>query len=508
MKRLLSSLELHTLDAAAPSAGVSTLKLMERAGEALAHEAIKDSSKASRFFVFCGPGNNGGDGFVATGILSALGRRVECELVGDEKKLKGDAATNYEALLETGFEFSPRIEAVPGKNDVVIDALLGTGLNRAPEGALAESIGRINTARANGARVVSADIASGAQSDTGQIFEPVVKADVTVSFAWLKRGQAMEPAASSGGRVELVDIGLPEKLLERLEEPPVWLLEEPDVKRLVPSREANTNKGSFGHVLVVAGSAHKTGAAALSGLAALRGGAGLVTVATRSSALPWVMVQAPELMGAPLGDDGALGVRDLNALLEAAEKKSAIVIGPGIERGDDTHRLLGDFLEETTVPVVIDADGLNALVGHLEVLQRARGDLILTPHPGEFARLVDRTVQEVQGNRIELARRFATTHQIVLVLKGARTLIVRPDGTVFINPTGNAGLATGGTGDVLSGLLGALLAQRLSCEDAAVAGVWAHGAAADLVKARTGEMGLIASDLLGGLCEVWARWER
>ena len=508
MKRVLSAQEMRTIDASAPDFGISTHALMSRAGEALAQEALRDAARTARFFVFCGPGNNGGDGFVATGIISALGRKVQCELAGDEKALRGDAATHYEALIETGFELSERIETVPGRGDVVIDALLGTGLNRAPEGTIAEAIERIQTARANGARVVSADLPSGVQSDTGQIFEPAVQADATVSFAWLKRGQVIEPGVSRCGKIEVVDIGLTADSLEQLVGPATWLLEEADAKKLLPPRSADTNKGSFGHVLVVAGSPGKTGAAALSALAALRGGAGLVSVATRASALPWVMVHASELMGVSLGADGPIGVRDLNALLEAADKKAAIVIGPGIERGDDTHRLLGDFLEETSVPVVLDADALNALVGHLDVLQRAKADLILTPHPGEFARLIDRSVKDVQADRIELARAFATSHQIVLVLKGARTVIARPDGTVFINPTGNSGMATGGTGDVLSGLLGALLGQKLSSEDAAIVGVWVHGMAGDLVKARTGELGLIASDLISGFSEVWTRWQR
>lgn len=508
MKRILSAAEMRAVDAESDLLGISSLKLMESAGEALAHVAIREAGKGGRFFVICGPGNNGGDGFVATGILSALGRQVYCELVGEEPMLKGDARINYDALLETGFVLSERIPYVPGPNDVIVDALLGTGLNKPVKSEMAEAISNINEWRKRGAKVVSADIASGLNADTGQLSDPSVRADVTVSFAFPKRGQVIEPGVSFGGRLEVPDIGIPPVALAVLKDPPVFLVDENDIKALIPKRDANTNKGTFGHVLVIAGSPGKTGAAALSAKAALRGGAGLVTVCTRADALPQVMQHAPELMGIALKNSGAMSVRDLNELLEAAEKKSAIVFGPGIDRTDDTHRMIGAFLEEVSCPVVIDADGLNAIVDHLSVLSRAKSDLILTPHPGEFARLIGKPTAEVQANRIELARTFARTHQVVLVLKGARTIIARPDGTVTINPTGNAGMATGGTGDVLSGLLGALLAQHLSSEDAAVAGTYVHGLAGDLMKERHGEMGLIASDLIDGLSEVWKRWGR
>jgi NAD(P)H-hydrate epimerase len=213
-------------------------------------------------------------------------------------------------------------------------------------------------------------------------------------------------------------------------------------------------------------------------------------------------------MGVPLRGEGELNRRDLNALLDALEGKNAAVIGPGIPRGPDTTDLLGDFLEEATCPCVLDADALNALVGHLDIFQRAKGRLVLTPHPGELARLLNITTEELQRNRISIARSFAMDHHVVLVLKGARTLIARPDGHVFVNPTGNPGMATGGTGDVLAGLCGALIAQGLSPADAAITGAYVHGRAGDLLRDRRGEMGLIASDLLEGLTEVWRAWER
>ena len=333
-------------------------------------------------------------------------------------------------------------------------------------------------------------------------------ADVTTTFGYVKRGQVIEPGASRCGRLEIIDIGIPRATEKVLSGPGVYLLEEGDVRGRIPKRRADSHKGTYGHVLVIGGSWGKTGAASLAALAALRGGAGLVTVATRPEALVPVMQHAPEIMGLELVNEGALGPRDLNTLLDAAEGKQAVVFGPGIARDEDTWKLLGPFLEELTCPCVLDADGLNALAGHLELLQQAKSELLLTPHPGEMARLLNITTAEVQKNRVALTSAFAKDHQVVLVLKGARTLIGRDDGTVFINQTGNPGMATGGTGDVLAGLCGALLGQGLSTEDAAVAGTWVHGLAGDFAKEQRGEMGLVASDLLQGLGEVWRRWSR
>lgn len=509
MKRALTAAEMRSVDAASADHGMPGSVLMENAGEALTQAALKEAGQGGRFFVLCGLGNNGGDGLVVARKLAGHGRSVFVELTGEGTALQHDAARNFDALVACGVTPAPiPPELGAGQGDVVVDALLGTGLSRAPEGRIAEAIGRISAWRAAGARVVSADLPSGLDSDTGLPLSPCVSADVTLSFGYVKRGQVIEPGASRCGRLEIIDIGIPRAAEKVLTGPGVYLLEESDVRGRIPRRRADSHKGTYGHVLVIGGSWGKTGAASLAALAALRGGAGLVTVATRPEALVPVMQHAPEIMGLELVNEGALGPRDLNALLDAAEGKQAVVLGPGIERDDDTWKFLGAFLEELTCPCVIDADGLNALAGHLELLQRAKSELLLTPHPGEMARLLNLTTPEVQKNRVALTSAFAKDHQVVLVLKGARTLIGRDDGTLFINQTGNPGMATGGTGDVLSGLCGALLAQGLSTEDAAVAGTWVHGLAGDLAKEQRGEMGLIASDLLQGLGEVWRRWSR
>lgn len=509
MKRALNTLQMREVDKAADAHGMPASVLMENAGEALAQRALKMASPQGRFLVLCGIGNNGGDGLVAARKLAAHGRLVNVELVGVKDALDGEAHRNLKALTASAVSITPISDELPvGAGDVVIDAIFGTGVSRAPEAKHANAIGRISVWRAAGAKVLAADLPSGLQTDNGVPFAPCVAADVTLSFGFLKVGQALEPGASLCGELEVVDIGIPRAAHSVLKEPHVYLLEESDVRGRLPVRKPESHKGTFGHLLVIAGGWGKTGAAALAGLAALRTGAGLVTVATRPEALVPVMSFAPELMGVELVNDGPLGPSDLNPLLEAAEGKQAVVFGPGIPRGDETPKLLAALLEELSIPCVLDADGLSALAGHLDMLKKAKGELLLTPHPGEMARLADKTVVEVNQNRIISARSIAAENHVVVALKGARTLIAREDGTVFINPTGNPGMATGGTGDVLAGVCGALLAQGLSPEDAAVTGVYAHGLAGDLVAKRKGLMGLIASDLLVGLGEVWVRWGR
>jgi NAD(P)H-hydrate epimerase len=509
VKRVLTAAEMRAVDAASAEHGMPSAVLMENAGQALAKAALALAGPQGRFLVLCGMGNNGGDGLVAARVLHGLGRTVHVELMGIPEALEGEPARNARALKASGVALEPIPEDLPvGPGDVVVDALLGTGLSRPPEGRYADAIGRISVWRASGAKVVSADLPSGLQSDTGVALTPCVTADVTTSFGFLKVGQVVEPGASRCGALELVDIGIPKAAHSVLREPAVYLLEESDVRGRLPERRADSHKGTFGHVLVVAGSWGKTGAAALAGIAALRGGAGLVTIATRPEALGPVLQHAPELMGVELVNGGPLGLGDLNALLDAVDGKSAVVFGPGIPRGDETGKLIAAFLEELEIPCVLDADGLNALAGTIDVLKRAKGELLLTPHPGEMARLLGLTVSEVQKDRIGVARRLAQEAQVVVALKGARTAIAREDGTVFINPTGNPGMASGGTGDVLAGLCGALFAQGLSSEDAAVTGCFAHGLAGDLAARRRGLAGLMASDLLDGLGEVWVRWGR
>jgi NAD(P)H-hydrate epimerase len=503
MQPLWTAADARAADAEAEGRGLPVSVLMENAGAALAEAAARLASPQGRFLVVAGPGNNGGDGFVAARKLRAAGRTVSVWRVVDAAKLKGEAARNHTALERTGVPIHASGAALALRaGDLVIDALFGTGLARAPQGDSADAIRHILGWRAAGVRVLAVDVPSGLSSDTGQVFDPCVAADRTVTFGAAKVGLALEPGASLAGVVEVADIGLGEVRTS------TCLLEPEDGPRWIAPRRADTNKGTYGHLLVVAGSRGKTGAAALAGLAALRSGVGLCTVATPADALSDAQGHAPELMGIALPASAVLGPTHLDALLAAAEGKDAVVFGPGIPRGPETHALLAGLLARLEVPLLIDADGLNALAGHLEALAKARGPVVLTPHPGEMGRLVGRTPHQVQAERLETARRFAKEQGIVLVLKGARTLVALPDGTVRVNPTGNPGMASGGTGDVLSGMIGAFLAQRLEPPAAASLGVLAHGMAGDVAAQRWGQLGVVASDLIRALGTVWTRWGR
>ncbi len=509
MKRALTSEQIARLEAAAAQSGTPVSVLMENAGAALAEEAVRWSAPAGRFVVLCGQGNNGGDGLVAARKLAEARRAVKVEVIGRAGLLKGEPLRNLQLLHATGIDPAPIPAHEPiGPGDVAIDALFGTGLNRAPEGDYARAIGRISGWRATGAKVISADLPSGLHTDTGQAFTSCVSADATVSFGELKVGQVLEPGASLCGKLKQVPIGLPPPEDAELPGAAAFLLEEPDARERVPVRNPDSHKGTYGHVLVIAGSRGKTGAAALSGMGALRAGAGLASIATRPEAIAPVLSHAPELMSIPLGSEGPLGPHDLDALLRAADGKRALVVGPGIPVGSGTSALLSTLLRELEIPCLIDADGLNAFDGHLEMLRQAKAPLVLTPHPGEMARLLGKSTGEVQRDRLAAVRALAAGTNAVAVLKGARTLIGAASGTVYVNPTGNPGMATAGAGDVLSGICGGLMAQGLSPIDAAICGVFAHGLAGDLIAERTGLAGLVASDLLDGLQQVWVRWRR
>lgn len=510
MRRALTAERMRQADQAAGERfGMPAPLLMENAGRALAEVALQVGRGQGRYLVLCGPGNNGGDGLVAARFLHTAGQPVAVVLLGDRSRLTPDSQRNLQALRAYGLEPQPLgATPEPGRGDVVVDALFGTGLSRAPAGEFAEAIHLIQRWHERGARVVAADVPSGLHTDTGQPFEPCVTADVTVSFGFLKQGQLLEPGASLCGELRCVEIGIPPRVLEGEEGPALLLVEEEEARGALRPRRSDTHKGTYGHVLVVAGSRGKSGAAALVARGALRSGAGLVTVATRGNALEAVLAHAPETMGWPLEAEGPLGPGDLEPLLAAAEGKDVVVVGPGIARGPDTGALLEELLSRLELPMVLDADALNALAGDTSVLRRAKGPLVLTPHPGEMARLMGTSTREVQSHRVEVAREFARVHGVTLVLKGARTLTAGADGNVYVNPTGNPGMATAGAGDVLAGVVGALVGQGLRLPKAAWVAVYAHGLAGDLLAARRGRLGLIASDLAEGLGEVWTRWER
>ena len=491
-------------------AGIPGTALMENAGSAVARTVAARYPSASRIVVLCGRGMNGGDGFVITRLLAL---RAEALLLGPRADVAGDARHHLEACERGGGRVTevageaawpsllPRIEAA----DLIVDAVLGTGLRAAPSGLAALAIGAMRARRAAGVPVVAVDLPSGVPSDSGSFEWPVAGADCTVAFAAAKRGHVLPPACDAVGELVVADIGIPPASLAA-SAPRLFLIEDEDAAAAFPPRPRGAHKGDFGHVLVVAGSVGKTGAAVLAAGGALRSGAGLVTVATPAPCLELVAAARAELMTEPLAvtADGGLDGAGLAHLLALARERDAVVLGPGLGQHEATRELVRRFVSECPVPLVIDADGLNALAPlraeGVALLRRAAAT-ILTPHPGELARLVGRPTAELQRDRAAAALALAREAGVIVVLKGERTLVAEPGGRAAICPTGNPGMATGGTGDVLAGVTGSLLARHGALL-AATAAPFVHGRAGDLVARRIGEEGLVAGDLVEALPEA------
>ena len=515
--RLLTSVEQRELDRlAAAEAELPTRVLMESAGAAVARAVLL--LRPREVVVFCGPGNNGGDGSVAARLLREAGvGKVYTWYTRPPEQLQGDAALAARAWVSSGGAQAERaLRGGPGV--VLIDAVFGSGLSRAPEGAEAEAIRAMNAAREQGAQVVAVDVPSGVESDTGAVY-PVhlARADLTVTFHAPKRGLYLHPGAECAGRIEVADLGIPRSLEHKLPGPACELLDEAWARGQLAPRPRNAHKNDFGHVLVVAGSAGKAGAAALVCEAALRAGAGLVTLAARSEVLPalWAL---PEVMTLALPGDGPLGAQDLAPLRAALKDKTALAIGPGIPRGPQTAQLIGDLLAALPgdCASVLDADALNALAEDREQIAARLGRApirpLLTPHPGEFVRLTGEDRERVLSERIEAAARAAQRFSACIVLKGSHSVVADPEGASALCAAGNPGMATAGAGDVLTGIAAALLARRGGAggtgERARLA-VFLHAFAGDLAAAEISETALLATDLVRiGLPRVFRRWGR
>jgi hydroxyethylthiazole kinase-like uncharacterized protein yjeF len=498
---VFTAAEMRDLDARAISRlGIPGPRLMENAGAGAARVIARELSpiRARRVLVVCGKGNNGGDGFVVARRLKAHGARVQVFLVGRRADVGGDAARALAGWRGRVTEMSggPGVEALRRElraADLIVDALLGTGLTGPARGLFAETIALVNAA---GRPVASLDLPSGLGSDGGAVLGPTVMARLTLTFAGLKRGLLLEPGASQAGRVEVVDIGIPRAEVER--GITTFLLEESDVRRHFRPRPRDAHKGTFGHLLVLAGSVGKSGAAGLAGRAALRSGVGLSTIATAESQQPIVAAFGMEPMTEPLPETAgrAISMRAHSRILELLERVDAVAIGPGLSLDPETQELIRRLIADVRLPMVVDADATSALAGHLDLLDRAAGPRALTPHPGEMARMLGVTVAEVQSDRLEVTREFSHRHRAALALKGAGTVIGSADGRVFINPTGNPGMAKGGSGDVLTGMVGAFLARGLDPAAALQAGCFLHGLAGDLACRDKGEESLIAGDVI------------
>jgi hydroxyethylthiazole kinase-like uncharacterized protein yjeF len=493
--------------------GIPGATLMENAGRGAAaciQAALPELGlprRGVRVAVVCGKGGNGGDGFVVARWLKRAGHRVDVLLLGPPQDLKGDPALKLREMERRGLrarvveDDAVLARALPAAQ-LVVDAMLGTGSRGAPTPPVDGAIERIN---ASGRPVVALDIPSGLSADGDPPGGRAVRAVLTPTFAALKRGLVAGPGVALAGRVVVVDIGVPRAEIER--GITTFVIESADVARHFPPRLRETHKGSYGHLLVVAGSVGKTGAAALAARAAMRAGAGLVTAATAASAQPVVASLLLEAMTEPLAETVArtIGLKARARLNDLAAQRDAITLGPGLGLDEETQTLARDLVFECARPMVVDADALTALSGHLDRLQAAPAPRCLTPHPGEMARLLGVTVAAVQRDRIATVREFATAWHTPVVLKGATSVIGVPDGTVLLNPTGNPGMASGGTGDVLSGVLGAFLARGLDVVAALVAAVYLHGLAGDVAAERVGQESLVAGDVIEALPEAFRR---
>jgi hydroxyethylthiazole kinase-like uncharacterized protein yjeF len=457
--------------------------------------------KGKTVTIAAGKGNNGGDGLVAARHLLERSARVSVFLIAPPDKLTGEARVNLERFQKNSGrvhilkeETLGDLERELSQTDLIIDALFGTGLSSPVEGLPAKMITVIN---ASEKPVIAVDLPSGIHTDTGRVLGIAVKAALTVTFALPKRGLLLYPGSDYAGRLKIADIGIPQALIRQLPVVVQWMTPA-DVADSLKRRPTNAHKGSFGHVLVVAGSVGKGGAAVMTSLSALRVGAGLVTLALPSGLEGTLPDRPLEIMTLSLPQTAcrSLGRAALDPLIKFAQDKTVAAIGPGLSTDPETAQVVHGLIAQLAIPMVIDADGLNNLVGHLDLLSRARAPIVLTPHPGEMARLIGATVPEVQADRLGVAADFVRRYPATLVLKGARTIIAGRSGAMTINSTGNPGMATAGTGDVLTGMIAGLIAQGYEPEVAAGLGVYLHGLAGDLAAAEVGAVGLLAGDLI------------
>lgn len=499
--KVLTAAQMREVDRRTIELGIPGLILMENAGSRVAEflELKCRPLSQQRILVICGKGNNGGDGLVVARQLYTRFRPAALDVVAGfrPEELSGDAAENFRMLRAAGCEVSFEITPEMRRATVVVDAVLGTGLSGPARGRAAELIGEINHGFAE-AQILAVDIPSGMQSDLAASEGEFVHADYTVTFTAPKPCHVLSPACEATGELWVAPIGSPASLY--IQNKSIFLsLSEPGVFRhLFTPRTPESNKGMYGHALIVAGGRGKTGAAAMAGIAAMRAGAGLVTVGSADSAISTIAAHEASMMTEGFPETAAGMVKDVPE--KALEKKTVVGIGPGMGTEDETVELVRRLVRELEAPMVVDADALNAIGTRWE---RAKGPRVLTPHPGEMSRLTGKTIPEVQADRVGVAQRFAQENGVHLVLKGNRTVIAFPDGQVWINPTGSPAMATGGTGDVLTGMLSGLIAQfPKELEAAVLAGVYLHGRAGQMGARELGEKALIATDLFRYLPEA------
>lgn len=508
---LVTADEMQRMDRTAiASFGIPGRVLMENAGRgasAFFLEAIHRHHPGA-VGIAAGAGNNGGDGFVMARYLHQKGIPASVFLFSPRDRIKGDAAANLNLLDAMGV---PLVEiadaaALESQQSVMrapctwIDAIIGTGLTSDVRGYFRTVIDFIN----HQARPVFAvDIASGLNADTGQICGACIQAAATATFGFAKVGHLSYPGRTFSGQLKIIDIGIPPHVATEVG-CRQHLITPGSLKNQIRSRSADAHKGHNGHLLILAGSPGKTGAAAMTATAAMRSGTGLVTLGIPQSLNPVLETMVTETMtvGLPETRQGALDESGFDVITSLIQDKRCMAIGPGIGTAASTGRLLGQLVQKSPVPIVIDADGLNLVAADLSILDKCRSPVVLTPHPGEMARLCGQSIAQIQSDRIGHARAFAQRHDVDLVLKGAATIVSRPDGAVFVNPTGNPGMAAGGMGDVLTGLIAGLITQGMDISAAACAGVYLHGWAADRLSRQQAPVGYLATEVMHTLPEA------
>ena len=511
---ILTAAEMREMDRETiQSFGLPGRVLMENAGRGFFQVLMGTFPEAARggVAVAAGRGNNGGDGFVVARYLAKYGIPVTLYLLADSRRLQGDAADNFKLLtpLDVRVRELPDLDAFSRFQDemsdhaVWIDAILGTGLTSEVTGYFKSVIEFINSLNRP---VIAVDLPSGVHSDTGAICGTCIRAAATVTFAYPKIGHCIYPGAAVCGNIHVIDIGIPNPIGARIG-PRQHLLTPSSIKALWRPRPHDAHKGRTGHLLAVAGSPGKTGAATLCAIAGLRSGAGLVTLAVPETLQPMAAAHALEIMTAPIPDngDGLFSDAGFKSIMTLIEDKRVLALGPGIGTAPQTRDLITRLIPQCLIPMVIDADGINIIAEDPDILLKRRADMVLTPHPGEMARLVNTTPAAIQSNRIGHARQFAEKYKVCLVLKGARTVIARPDGHVYINSTGNSGMASAGMGDVLTGMIAGFMAQGYAPDEAARLAVYLHGDAADAMTREKGPIGYIAGDVMAAVPAAMGR---
>ncbi len=501
---VLDGRRMRSADAAAIRAGVPSGALMENAGAALVQALRERFGAWRRVVVVCGPGNNGGDGLVAARLLALAGIGASVFTLGALEAYRADPTENLARARAVGLtpvsldrEGSWRqLSRALADCDGIVDALFGTGLTRPLSGDARRAVSAVN---ACGRPVAAADLPSGLSAAGGAIPGEAVRAALTVAFGAPKPCHLLAPASGLCGRLVVADIGIPRRaLVARAAR--FWLAEPADVASLLPERPIDSHKADFGRLAVIAGSRGKAGAALLAARGALRGGAGLVTIFCAESLAPLFVPALPEAMTETLPEArGAIAARGAADTIRSFAAFDAAVVGPGLGTSAETVAFLEELVAGTRLPLVMDADALNAFAGRPGALAKHRGPLVLTPHPGEAGRLLRRPARHIQADRLGAVRALARRTRGIAVLKGAHTLVADAKGNVVANPTGTPLLATAGSGDVLAGLLGALLSQGLSPREAAIAAVWLHGAAAEALEPRLSDAGLLAHEIADAL---------